>query len=73
MTDIPMAKAINEGLKAAMIADSKVLVMGEDIGQLGGVFRVTEGLQQQFGPSRVIDTRHARTRRVNRLARSPDR
>ena len=56
MTDIPMAKAINEGLKAAMIADSKVLVMGEDIGQLGGVFRVTEGLQQQFGPSRVIDT-----------------
>jgi pyruvate dehydrogenase E1 component beta subunit len=51
-----MAKAINEGLKAAMIADSKVLVMGEDIGQLGGVFRVTEGLQQQFGPSRVIDT-----------------
>jgi len=56
VTDIPMAKAINEGLKAAMIADSKVLVMGEDIGQLGGVFRVTEGLQQQFGPSRVIDT-----------------
>ena len=56
MTDIPMAKAINEGLKAAMIADSKVLVMGEDIGQLGGVFRVTEGLQEQFGPSRVIDT-----------------
>lgn len=56
MTDIPMAKAINEGLKAAMIADNKVLVLGEDIGQLGGVFRVTEGLQQQFGPSRVIDT-----------------
>jgi pyruvate dehydrogenase E1 component beta subunit len=51
-----MAKAINEGLKAAMIADNKVLVLGEDIGQLGGVFRVTEGLQQQFGPSRVIDT-----------------
>jgi len=56
VTDIPMAKAINEGLKAAMIADNKVLVMGEDIGQLGGVFRVTEGLQEQFGPSRVIDT-----------------
>jgi 2-oxoisovalerate dehydrogenase E1 component beta subunit len=56
VTDIPMAKAINEGLKAAMIADKKVLVMGEDIGQLGGVFRVTEGLQEQFGPSRVIDT-----------------
>jgi pyruvate dehydrogenase E1 component beta subunit len=56
MTDIPMAKAINEGLRAAMLADSSVLVMGEDIGQLGGVFRVTEGLQEQFGPSRVMDT-----------------
>lgn len=56
MTDIAMAKAITEGLKAAMLADNKVLVMGEDIAQLGGVFRVTEGLQEQFGPSRVIDT-----------------
>jgi len=56
MIEIPMAKAINEGLKAAMLADSTVLVMGEDIGQLGGVFRVTEGLQEQFGPNRVMDT-----------------
>jgi 2-oxoisovalerate dehydrogenase E1 component beta subunit len=56
MTDVAMAKAITEGLKAAMLADNKVLVMGEDIGQLGGVFRVTEGLQEQFGPSRVMDT-----------------
>jgi 2-oxoisovalerate dehydrogenase E1 component beta subunit len=54
--EIPMAKAINEGLRAAMLADSTVLVMGEDIGQLGGVFRVTEGLQEQFGPNRVMDT-----------------
>jgi 2-oxoisovalerate dehydrogenase E1 component beta subunit len=54
--EIPMAKAITEGLKAAMLADNKVLVMGEDIAQLGGVFRVTEGLQEQFGPSRVLDT-----------------
>lgn len=51
-----MAKAINEGLRAAMLADKNVLMMGEDIGQLGGVFRVTEGLLEQFGPSRVLDT-----------------
>ena len=56
MIEIPMAKAINEGLKAAMLADKNVLMMGEDIGQLGGVFRVTEGLLEQFGPSRVLDT-----------------
>jgi len=56
VTEIPMAKAINEGLRAAMVADSSVLLMGEDIAQLGGVFRVTEGLQELFGPSRVIDT-----------------
>ena len=56
MTDIPMAKAINEGLRQAMIADNSVVVMGEDIAQLGGVFRVTEGLQEQFGPSRILDT-----------------
>jgi pyruvate dehydrogenase E1 component beta subunit len=51
-----MAKAINEGLRSAMLADDHVMVMGEDIGQLGGVFRVTEGLQENFGPSRVVDT-----------------
>ena len=51
-----MAKAINEGLRQAMLEHSNALVMGEDIGQLGGVFRVTEGLLEQFGPSRVLDT-----------------
>ena len=51
-----IAKAINEGLRAAMEADAKVLVMGEDVGRLGGVFRVTDGLQKDFGDSRVIDT-----------------
>jgi 2-oxoisovalerate dehydrogenase E1 component beta subunit len=51
-----MAKAINEGLRSAMLADDHVMVMGEDIGQLGGVFRVTEGLQENFGPNRVVDT-----------------
>jgi 2-oxoisovalerate dehydrogenase E1 component beta subunit len=53
---LPMAKAINEGLRAAMAADEKVLLMGEDIGTLGGVFRVTEGLKAEFGENRVLDT-----------------
>jgi pyruvate dehydrogenase E1 component beta subunit len=53
---LPMAKAINEGLRAAMAADEKVLLMGEDIGTLGGVFRVTEGLKAEFGERRVLDT-----------------
>ena len=53
---LPMAKAINEGLRAALRADDKVLLMGEDIGTLGGVFRVTEGLKTEFGENRVLDT-----------------
>ena len=51
-----MAKAINAGLRAALAADDKVLLMGEDIGTLGGVFRVTEGLKAEFGEGRVLDT-----------------
>ncbi len=54
--NLPMARAINEGLRAAMAADEKVLLMGEDIGPLGGVFRVTDGLQREFGSARVLDT-----------------
>ena len=53
---LTMAKALTLGLAAAMQADEKVLLLGEDIGPLGGVFRVTEGLQRQFGGHRVIDT-----------------
>lgn len=53
---LPIAKAINAGLRAALEADEKVLVMGEDVGPLGGVFRVTDGLQKDFGESRVMDT-----------------
>ncbi|GAA0576697.1 alpha-ketoacid dehydrogenase subunit beta [Kribbella sandramycini] len=56
MTKITLGKGINAGLRAAMEADPKVVVMGEDIGKLGGVFRVTEGLQKDFGEDRVIDT-----------------
>jgi len=51
-----MAKAINDGLRAAMERDPKVLIMGEDVGKLGGVFRVTDGLQKDFGEQRVLDT-----------------
>jgi pyruvate dehydrogenase E1 component beta subunit len=50
-----MAKALNEGLRCAMEKNKKVLLMGEDIGKLGGVFRITDGLQKDFGEDRVID------------------
>ncbi|MCT9819542.1 alpha-ketoacid dehydrogenase subunit beta [Microbacterium sp. W1N] len=53
---LPFAKALNAGMRAAMAADDHVLLMGEDIGRLGGVFRVTEGLQAEFGEQRVLDT-----------------
>jgi pyruvate dehydrogenase E1 component beta subunit len=56
MAQITLAKAVNNGLRAAMDANPKVLVMGEDVGKLGGVFRVTDGLQKDFGEDRVIDT-----------------
>ena len=54
--NLSMAKALNSGLRAAMKANDKVLLMGEDIGPLGGVFRVTEGLFAEFGANRVLDT-----------------
>jgi 2-oxoisovalerate dehydrogenase E1 component beta subunit len=56
MAKVSLGKGINMGLRAAMENDPKVLIMGEDIGKLGGVFRVTEGLQKDFGEDRVIDT-----------------
>ncbi|MGL4255243.1 MAG: alpha-ketoacid dehydrogenase subunit beta, partial [Microbacterium sp.] len=56
MTQLTMAKAINEALRRSMADDPKVLVMGEDIGKLGGVFRITDGLQDEFGAQRVVDT-----------------
>ncbi|WP_407559913.1 alpha-ketoacid dehydrogenase subunit beta [Streptomyces sp. 184] len=51
-----LAKAINTSLRTAMEDDAKVLVIGEDVGKLGGVFRVTDGLQKDFGEDRVIDS-----------------
>ncbi|WP_442785503.1 alpha-ketoacid dehydrogenase subunit beta [Actinacidiphila sp. DG2A-62] len=56
MTRMPLAKALNESLRKALENDPKVLVMGEDVGRLGGVFRITDGLHKDFGESRVIDT-----------------
>jgi 2-oxoisovalerate dehydrogenase E1 component beta subunit len=53
---ITLAKALNAGLRRALEADPKVVLAGEDIGKLGGVFRVTEGLQKDFGEHRVIDS-----------------
>lgn len=51
-----MAQAINQALDQALAADPRVVVLGEDVGRTGGVFRVTDGLQQRHGEARVVDT-----------------
>lgn len=51
-----MAQALNDALAVALEADPRVVLIGEDVGTTGGVFRVTDGLQQRFGDERVIDT-----------------
>jgi pyruvate dehydrogenase E1 component beta subunit len=56
MTDATLVQAINRALRTAMSADPEVLLLGEDIGVNGGVFRATEGLLKEFGAERVIDT-----------------
>ncbi|MEW1806989.1 alpha-ketoacid dehydrogenase subunit beta [Arthrobacter sp. SLBN-53] len=56
MTQLTFARAINAGLRKSLENDSKVVLLGEDIGALGGVFRVTDGLQKDFGKHRVVDT-----------------
>ena len=56
MRTMTIAKAINEGLRATLANDPKSFLMGEDIGPLGGVYRITEGLIKEFGPHRVMDT-----------------
>ncbi|PZM94966.1 MAG: alpha-ketoacid dehydrogenase subunit beta, partial [Actinobacteria bacterium] len=53
---LTLGKALNEGLRRALDNDPKVVIMGEDVGKLGGVFRITDGLQKDFGENRVIDT-----------------
>ncbi|MGV9981326.1 alpha-ketoacid dehydrogenase subunit beta [Micromonospora wenchangensis] len=56
MATMTMAKALNAALADAMLDDERVLVFGEDVGQLGGVFRITDGLQARFGDKRCFDT-----------------
>ncbi|MDT5029505.1 MAG: 2-oxoisovalerate dehydrogenase component beta subunit, partial [Micromonosporaceae bacterium] len=56
MTTLTLGKALNAGLRNALEDNPKVLIMGEDVGKLGGVFRITDGLQKDFGEERVIDT-----------------
>ena len=51
-----LVEAINDALRCEMAADERVILLGEDIGREGGVFRVTEGLQALYGPQRVVDT-----------------
>ncbi|MHC4064635.1 MAG: alpha-ketoacid dehydrogenase subunit beta, partial [Planctomycetota bacterium] len=56
MSSLNMVKALNLALDQALAGDENVVVMGQDVGQDEGVFRVTEGLLARFGPDRVIDT-----------------
>jgi 2-oxoisovalerate dehydrogenase E1 component beta subunit len=56
MTTLTLSRALNEGLRKALEDHPKAIIMGEDVGKLGGVFRVTDGLQKDFGEARVIDT-----------------
>ncbi|WP_228528330.1 alpha-ketoacid dehydrogenase subunit beta [Microbacterium sp. UFMG61] len=56
MTELTLGKALGAGLRQAMRDDDRVVLLGEDIGRLGGVFRITDGLLDEFGAQRVIDT-----------------
>ena len=56
MAQMTMVQAINDALKTELKNDQDVLIFGEDVGVNGGVFRVTEGLQKEFGEDRVFDT-----------------
>lgn len=56
MAELTLGKALGAGLRQAMRDDDRVVLLGEDIGKLGGVFRITDGLLDEFGATRVIDT-----------------
>ena len=56
MRELTLLEAVREALFEEMERDSRVVVFGEDVGRLGGVFRATEGLQERFGSDRVVDT-----------------
>ncbi len=56
MPAMTMVQAIQDALRIALRDDPRVVVLGEDVGKAGGVFRVTEGLEAEFGEERVVDT-----------------
>lgn len=56
MPELNLVQAINQGLKQSMASNERVMILGEDVGANGGVFRVTEGLHKEFGGDRVVDT-----------------
>ena len=56
MADMNLLGAVRDALRVEMRRDPRVVVLGEDVGRFGGVFRATEGLQEEFGPERCIDT-----------------
>src|SRR5580765_9058883 len=56
MANLTLVQAINLALIQEMARDDRVILLGEDIGKNGGVFRVTDGLQQRFGCQRVVDS-----------------
>lgn len=56
MPPLTLLQAVNDALRTAMRLDPDVVVLGEDVGKVGGVFRATEGLYEEFGPERVVDT-----------------
>ena len=56
MTILNLVQAVNHALREEMQRNDRVIILGEDVGVNGGVFRATEGLLQEFGPNRVIDT-----------------
>ena len=56
MAEVSLIEALRAGIDEAMAADERVFVFGEDVGKRGGVFRVTEGLQDKYGPWRIIDS-----------------
>src|SRR2546422_4014556 len=56
MPAMTMVQAIQDALRIALREDDRVVILGEDVGKAGGVFRVTEGLQAEFGEERVVDT-----------------
>jgi len=56
MSAVTLVQAVNQALREEMRRDERIVVLGEDVGKLGSVFRATEGLLDEFGPDRVIDT-----------------